>query len=67
MTCLSLLHRDLQCDLQALAASPLRAYRPLIISTGTLTRGANYADKNLYKEQYRKAFIRGYEDAFNRH
>ena len=26
----------------------------------------NYGDKNLYKEQYRKAFIRGYEDAFNR-
>ena len=27
----------------------------------------DYGDKNLYKEQYRKAFIRGYEDAFNRH
>jgi hypothetical protein len=26
----------------------------------------NYGDKNLYKEQYRKAFLRGYEDAFNR-
>jgi len=25
----------------------------------------DYGDKNLYKEQYRKAFIRGYEDAFN--
>ncbi|HET9994433.1 MAG TPA: hypothetical protein VFQ18_03405 [Candidatus Acidoferrum sp.] len=25
----------------------------------------NYGDKGLYKEQYRKAFIRGYEDAFN--
>jgi len=26
----------------------------------------NYGDKNLYKEQYRKGFLRGYEDAFNR-
>jgi len=26
----------------------------------------NYGDKQLYKEQYRKAFLRGYEDAFNR-
>ena len=25
----------------------------------------NYGDKKHYKEQYRKAFIRGYEDAFN--
>ena len=25
-----------------------------------------YWDKNLYKQQYRKGFIRGYEDAFNR-
>ena len=25
-----------------------------------------YGDKNLYKQQYRKGFIRGYEDAFNR-
>jgi hypothetical protein len=26
----------------------------------------NYGDKNRYKEQYRKGFVRGYEDAFNR-
>jgi hypothetical protein len=25
-----------------------------------------YGDKNLYKEQYRKGFVRGYQDAFNR-
>src|ERR1700682_488229 len=25
-----------------------------------------YGDKKLYKEQYRKGFLRGYEDAFNR-
>jgi hypothetical protein len=26
----------------------------------------DYGDKKLYKEQYRKGFLRGYEDAFNR-
>ena len=26
----------------------------------------NYGHKNLYKEQYRKGFLRGYEDAFDR-
>ena len=26
----------------------------------------SYGDKKLYKEQYRKGFVRGYEDAFNR-
>jgi len=26
----------------------------------------NYGDKNRYKAQYRKGFVRGYEDAFNR-
>jgi hypothetical protein len=25
-----------------------------------------YGDKKLYIEQYRKGFLRGYEDAFNR-
>jgi len=26
----------------------------------------SYGDKSLYKEQYRKGFLRGYDDAFNR-
>jgi hypothetical protein len=26
----------------------------------------NYGDKNQFKEQYRKGFVRGYQDAFNR-
>ncbi|GAC1672496.1 MAG: hypothetical protein NVS9B4_27450 [Candidatus Acidiferrum sp.] len=27
----------------------------------------NYGDKNLFKEQYRKGFMRGYQDTFNRY
>ena len=26
----------------------------------------NYGDKKLYKDEYRKGFLRGYQDAFNR-
>jgi hypothetical protein len=48
------------------AAQRLQAGKHEAYEDGKHGYRKDYGDKKLYKEQYRKGFLRAYEDAFNR-